>query len=575
MSLKFRIASFVLSMVLAGSDFRAAEAAEAQQGAAEGAKRGALVEAICPGGSAPDPSVVICLGFDQLDSCVLGRESGCFADNGLAGLADDLGHFLVVRDGIVGPGALVGIGSPGSTGPGYSGFDLPGGPYPTVNLRYYVRFHDGYMTYIYDHGPGISGAGTGCQMNGTFEQSQFYYFMYNTSNCEVGSFDLAPNVGTPPVLRNERWYLVEHQKSVDTSCTDTGSPHGCNGVMRLWIDEVLVMDYQDINWGGVTDGVLFDSIRGPRNYYHARVPPAGQKISFDNFVVSTDGETLGPAAAEGDRGTVDSMGPYQNYNGMVAFLGGHPAPDCSAGSSYLGEHFSEQWRDGGTRQSVTTHGLFVDQCENPPRADRALEVGLPGAGGGGIAWERAPDNRFSVPQHVIYGWLNIPSGSANTLHGSALAGVRAYKCGPSDCSEAQWGEYVAITLSSGNFAIVQRNGMETPVLVFETSYPLVPDLWHEFELMIWDDGLVSLMVDRTRLLNRATLPGPVAKLFDGSNPTLVVGVIDHDGGAVQIYYDDLSIGSASWWSCDGWGSETCPHGLFEDGFESGDTTAWE
>jgi hypothetical protein len=47
---------------------------------------------------------------------------------------------------------------------------------------------------------------------------------------------------------------------------------------------------------------------------------------------------------------------------------------------------------------------------------------------------------------------------------------------------------------------------------------------------------------------------------DGSSaPQNVVGVINFQGtGPFKAYFDDFQIGTASYWSCDGWDSSSCP-----------------
>ncbi len=531
----------------------------------------AAAESICPCGGSPRSDVVLCLYFDQLQSCSNGREPTCFNDNGIGDALNTLDGFRIKEtQAAVGSGYIAGKGRYGTTGPGYLSARIPGGPYAAVNIRYYMRFSGGYATYIYDHGPSVKGssqiAGNSCVRGGTFEQSQFAYYAYNTGGgCRSGSFNLFPNKGNSPILRNNRWYLIEQQKVIDTSCSASSSPTDCNGVYRLWIDGVLVSEHTNVNWGGVSDGVMWDEFWGPRSYYHVRSPAWEPEIHFDNFVISKTGATIGPAAGENPRGDADPLSPYVNYQGIEPFLGRHPANDCTDPSGYLGTSYGRSWRSGGSLQTGITHGGFVDQCQSPPLQDKALMARVDASqGGAGIQYERWQDTVSPVvfPQQVIHGWVYLP-GSNDYSQAPALVGFRGYSCAPGNCDGAEWGNYAALTVQDSHFAVVQRHiKSQVAPSVIPTSQGAIFNSWVEFEIIVWQNQKVSLSINRSQLLNKQSLPYPVAWLFtEGGDNGGVVGVIDFSGASpFTVYYDDVSLGTMSFTNCDGWHSSSCPFG---------------
>lgn len=532
----------------------------------------AAPEAICPGGSSPRSDIKMCFDFESLGSCSTGREAACWTANGFTtGDMSDAGSFFIKSGSgaAAGNGYLVGKSEYGTTGAGYTSKMVPGGPFNSMSLRYYVKYTNGYMTYQYDHGPGMAGQGSTCKTNITLEQSMYNYFWYVTgvgSGCGGGSFDLVPNVGTPPVMENNRWYLIELQVTADTSCSNPTNKYGCNGIARMYIDGQKVMEYTNINWGGVTGGVKWNQIWGPRQYFHVRQPSWRPEIHFDNFAVSGTGAYIGTASGENARGTADPASPYITYQGVEPFLGKHPARDCSNPSAYLGTNFGEDYRSGASLQSTVAHAGFVDQCNNPPATDKALRVAISGSsGGGGIKWGRwgGPNGRVTFPAQVIYGWMYIPSTNDFSKKPS-LAGFATYACQSNNCTDAQWGKHLAITVNNGKYALIQKDNPTnvTPAVVATSSRSVRYNQWEEFELVVTSDNKATLMINGEVVLNDVNTLYSMGWLFGGANGgSLVVGVIDFTGtGPFTIYYDDVKVGSASFWSCKGWGSASCPFG---------------
>lgn len=514
--------------------------------------------------SVPDGTVLLHWTFDNLTNCQDGYSDDCLRDNGIWEWHDKL--FIVADSPAAGSGCIVGKGAYGGSGPGYIRGDFPGGSsYEAVTLRYYVKYTRGYMTYWADHGPGINGSSpNGCWLTGTFEQSQFNYSLYNKGGCGPKTFGLNANQPNRPVMRNGIWHRIEQQKIVDTICHRPDDPHGGNGVIRLWIDDQLVMEYTDINWGGVTDGLRWTGFWGPRSYFHARSPEWEPAIAFDEFIIVAGAVRIGPAPNENFLGVADPASPYAVYVGIEPFLGRNPANDCSPMSQTLGSPYARFWLQGGILQPDIVHAGYADRCNTPPAPDQALKVELASSGtGGGMSWERwgGPRELLIFPQQVIHGWLYLPGGNDYSKH-PAMSGFRGYACGEGCGPEELWGNFMAMTVDNGKYAIVQRTRRfgETPRLALTSNEPVRLNQWQQFELIGWQDDTVSLMIDRRRVFDRAPLPQPIDWLFTGNvDSGLVVGVIQFEGTPpFTVYYDDLSLGTASFWSCDGWSSAGCP-----------------
>ena len=510
----------------------------------------AAVESICPGGSSPRADVKVCADFDNLSGCVTGTEHACWVQNGVS---DQPSFFRITSGGAaVGSGFAAGSGPVGSTGPGYSDIMLPGGRSNQLTLRYYARYSKGYMTYGSNHFPSATGANAdqSCHRGTTLEGSMFSYFLYSSGNCGVGGWDMYPNTGVRPILKNNRWYLIEMSMGIDTSCSDPSSPHGCNGTYKLSIDGQAVMNYTDLNWGGVTNGIKWESVSGPRSYFHRLVPPWQPEIHFDNFVAATSLTTIGAAAGENARGTADPSSPYGVYFGVNAGIGRSIAPDCASNNLGIGT----PWKDNPpTSESSIVHRGFTDTCNIEPFSDRSLKVTVPGGStGGGISGDRlGSPSDYIFPQQVLQGYIYLPS--TNNYDGvEALSGFHGY-------GNVVDSKYTAITINQGKWGIIQRYD-DAPTVVQQTNVTATLNTWHRFELIVWNNQSVSLMVDNVRLLDKSPLSKPVDYLFDFPHMNgPIYGVIDYQGSsAFTVYYDDLGAGTASFWSCDGWGSDSCP-----------------
>ena len=462
------------------------------------------------------------------------------------------------EEAAVGRGYVEGSPVPTSTGSGYMTANIPGGPYQAINYRFYVRFSDEYMTYWgAPHGPRLNGVGDRGRSRGlTIELSAEGYYIYSTATTKSGSVDLRPflPVGERPKFQNGRWYCVELQAIMDTQVTDpTDAKNGGNGIVRMWIDEQLVIEETSLNLGGVTDNLRWNSIMGPREYYHARIPLFGQSIYYDNFIISNNGTYIGPAQNENPRGVADPKSPYANYVGIEPFFGHHPAGDCSSGSAYLKTNLGRKYGLGATKQTEIVYDGTPNLCPHKQDTpEQAVKVELPnGDTRGGIEWEKYPG---ALTQQVINGWIYLPSGNDYSQHPS-LVGFRGY-------SNFKHGKHVALTVADGKFGINQRReGRFDAELVLTSRRDVKFDQWQQFEIILWDDQTVSLMIDRDWAFHRKPLPHTVDWMFipRHSSRALTVGVIDYQGtGPFTVYYDELQIGSASFWTCNGWSPTSSP-----------------
>jgi hypothetical protein len=512
-------------------------------------------EPICPGGTSPRSDIKLCLGFDNLTNCITGFEIQCKIDNGYtAGSGFKFSSAATSAGGsVVGSGYATSHPPVGGTGSGFQYVEpIPGGKTSAMNLRYYRRFSGGYIDFGGGHGPQLILTGTNCTAALKFQLSLFNLLTYYPSPCGATSFEMFANQPNLPTLRNNRWYLIEMHAVMDTSCTNPSAAHGCNGVYDLYIDEQLVTHYTDVNFGGTTNNMQFQNLWAPLEYYHHGFPPWGSDVAFDNFVYSNNGTHIGPAASENARGTADATSPYFNFTGGNAMTGRRPNGDCDS-SGYLGIYTAQPWRNGATLQSTIAHGTYVDNCGPPIPPDKAMKVSTTG-GGGGLFLERPANVATRFPQFSNHSWVYLPSTNNQSPTSLAFNGFDRDFWNPVNT-------YIGISVHNGKWAVEQRNSTGSIQHVDSTTN-VTYNAWHEAEIIVWNDGKVTLGIDRSKVLDRATLPGSVSWLFDPAiNALNIWGIIDCTGcSTTDLYVDDVGGGSTSWWSCDGWGAASCPFG---------------
>jgi Fibronectin type III domain len=333
---------------------------------------------------------------------------------------------------------------------------------------------------------------------------------------------------------------------------------------------------------------------------------------------NTNGSTGCPGTAENPRGTGDAKSPYGNMGPYNAYLGRHAGGDCSnGGGAYLGQYATgNKFRSGGSLDPTRTHGLFVDHCVQGDQGaitvgeltDKVVSTSSPEGrinailqvrdgqsssdctiGGGavthrcvfnGTTWVATnnTDNSMKVtltnasdgggvymedgiglifPQYVKYGWMWLPSGQSCTgaswsgnCTGLALGGFVSHVNSRND--------WLAPTVHNGKWAIAQKTSGNIQYL--DSAVNATLDGWIEYELTAWNTGRVSLMINRSMVLDNVVPPMSTAWMFAPIQPNLVHGVIDFQGTPpFNAWFDDDAAGTVSFWHCDAsWGT-SCPH----------------
>src|SRR5438093_3356925 len=202
------------------------------------------VEPICPGGSSPRADITHCMDFDTLTNCITGQEDLCWVDNGYLGYPGSIrtqyNHKIVVGGGAVGNGFIRGRPQPGSTGSGFGNIEpifIPG--VSAFNMRYYIKYSRGYVSFETGHNVQMEASTPGftCTSALKFQMSTYSGFTYYPSGCGTGSILLPPNQGQSTKLLNNRWYMIEVHGKIDDFCSNINDPHGCNGEVKVWIDD--------------------------------------------------------------------------------------------------------------------------------------------------------------------------------------------------------------------------------------------------------------------------------------------------------------------------------------------------
>jgi len=577
------------------------------------------VEPLCPSGSSPRSDITWCADFESLSNCTTGAEQACWSDHGFNLTPNPtnspyLWKVTTTGGAAVGSGYASGSTQPGSTGPSQAYREpIQGTKFLSINVRHYIRYSGGFLAFYSGHGPpGALAYNDNFQCSAAIKLQHSPYtgngHYDGVASCGGGldSLNLVPNQGPWPIMRNNRWYAVEVHARIDDNCTDMVSvpKTGCNGVIRIWVDDVLTHEYLGQNLGGVQSGnqLKWYSIFPVTGYMHFSAPPWSGTISIDNIVVSNTGTKIGLAAGANPPGTADPTSPYYLSLGYMGWFGRHTRSDCTS-NGYLGPYHHAQYRSGGSLDPTITHGTYgaASDCENvyswvtgqlsSPFPNTLINitdttgggVGASCAGGGsttrtcrwdGAAWvvTNATDNALKInltsnsdgggvqnergdtyvfPQYSTHGWIYLPSSNNYTVTNLALTGFNSNFFGADF--------YVALSVSGGNWSVNQRTSGTNAALV--SSTPVTFNAWHQYELIIWNNNQVSLMIDGARLYDKATLSLSTAWAFSANQPFMVAGVIDFQGTAPFVaYFDDTSFSSVSYWSCDGWGAASCPFG---------------
>lgn len=535
--------------------------------------------------------------MDAEVACASPSTDLCATDNGFTSRDDhretDMQVLTDASLAVLGERYFHSEGILGGTGTGYATYTLDA-PSQELRVRWYQRFHQ-YGHYYYNHFLGVTINGDGpCSRGATLEiggQSGPYLYFAGSCGVSTGSDNIYPNqgAGTVPQIKNGKWYLFEVAIKMDTSCTNPGDWDGCNGVYKLWVDGELVMDYSNLNWGGTTDNAEIVDVQPWRNYRHKRNPYVPGEVYFDQIVIGTDADTeIGAASGATNIGTevadiyalecgiepfyiADYYGNDKSYSPELdhAGAGSNKITACgTAGSTWRGV--------AGTGDAVVYHtGIVTDTATGTPHdgisrpiAEQSFKASCTGAncgagflvprGSGPVDGNEGDGNpnvyrNGTPPQWVFHGYIYFPSTSTPddkiAYVGFVADGSTAYS------------DYVALSEDAGKWAIIQRHNDGAPTIVATSSLTIVRDTWHKFELVLWDTEGVSLMVNDVRLFDKQALPDSPTWLFDAANNSdhsgIVIGIVDYLGtGTVTVNYDDISIGSTSFWSSDGWGVDS-------------------
>ena len=363
-----------------------------------------------------NPDYIRCYDADTWTAnCTSGAEELCWIDNGFAsdGLLfrhDSWRQFTINPrcQAAVGNGCFDSFPRVGSTGSGYS-YDLidptavKAAPYyQELTFRYYTKASEGYPSYV-SHGPAIiatTGASGNCSTLAMQPLKATWNVLYTTSSTcgaamAVTEVRMAMNqtgATTDGICRNERWCRIEIYLKAETSVTDADADNKedlgeCNGILRMWVNDTLVMDYSTFCFGfmSYSGGTWSANNSGwkamwPVREYTHREAPWGGHTAIDNIVVdigvhSGTGPYIGAAANENFLGTADPNSPYFIQNAAIGHwacyndtgkqncanngASGHSSltaigtwgtrktlPDCSYSTSLLASEATGQWANG-------------------------------------------------------------------------------------------------------------------------------------------------------------------------------------------------------------------------------------
>lgn len=551
------------------------------------------VEAFCPDGASPNADITFCAGYETTTGCTTGCESACFLNNGYDELNENHSDSICIENdaavAVEGTRYVSSRGKFGSSGPGYVTKNLPLDNRKLVRYRKYIQFRQRPM-YYHNHLSGVGGSGSGgCSVGATIEMGgQSGLYMYSSTSCGGGGFDLHPNQGVNPKFQNNKWYRIESLMKMDTSCTDQNDPHGCNGVYKLWVDGTLVISYTDINWGGAKNSADFLTMDDPRDYYHQRVPEWRPETLTDALVISkSEANMIGAAAGEANIGDGDDGVYYDIQCGIESFhasgsntyapesdwapsptvsICGHNATGYRTAGAYVtSPHHTGVITDSATGTVYVSRPIaeqsYRGQCSGPCGSGFLMpRINGPASGSEGDGNTNAYRG-YVHPTRAVYGYIYLPSASVpnDKIAYTGFVGK----------DTVTHSNYVAITEDSDFWGIIQKNSDGTPTVTHTTAVPIVRDTWHKFQIMIWDTQKVSLMINDALLLDKQTLPASVSWAFDGShnsdNGGEVPTLIDYIGtGTVTVYVDDIAAGTMSFWNCDGWTTESCPFTVFSN-----------
>ena len=520
---------------------------------------GSVTETICPTGSNPRADIIWCADFENYanPSCTSNPKSAaCWSANGFdAGSSD----FAVLSgDAAVGSVAAVGQGNPGSHGSNTASKTIPAGS-TGLSMRYYIKLKGGFMLSSRgtgDHGPVISAGCVNAGITPDFTYSGVNFGSYSTCAGAPPSQTLSNNLANP-ILKNEKWYSIEMQVRLNT-------PGASDGVFRAWIDGQKISEHTNINYQATTSNT-FGILNPVRELYQGGVPPWGHTKLFDNHVLSTltncgvggGDPCIGAALNENPLGTADASSPYINYISFNTMMHRRNSPSCAnpPNSSLTHPDLGDSaWKAGGVLQTTIANNFYDDTCNSNLDPDQALAITINStsttSNGGGSVFPRLPSNDGA--QIVMHGTVYLPSTN-DYSQPVMLSGFTQQGCGGSCISDFH---SLALGVSGGNWAIIQRNNDGAMNVTIPTAIPATLNAWHRFEIFLKSDNTLSLMMDGAWVFQDQAVSNTSWAFSTADLRYVIFGVMRVSSlitPPFTAYVDDVSVGGASFWSCKGWG----------------------
>jgi hypothetical protein len=508
--------------------------------------------------------------FTSQANCTTGRENQCWIDNGfLTGQNNEFPRGTV-EDGYFEIKLPHGGSSTGR-------ITIPlAGDLKEARIMRVVEFAPEYIFPPETHGPAVRITGdSGCDLGGNLEMGDNnYFYHFNNGNCGFSGSTIMRNQSGSARLRGGRKYVIEEYIKIDDSCSDSSSPTGCNGIYRLWVDGVLWSEHTNRNFGGVNNDTTI-SVWAYEWYMHignagnwGDPEDAAPWARIHHVTIRDDNTEIGAPDGLVQGTQVDE--PYFAYHNTNNFRG-NQFGDCTFnnggrrgfnfGSNYL---TSENTTLETTSPSRTSEfPPDPTECSTEAAQDGRYMRSSASSGGTGIQFGRRAyaDGAGGVEYYqnwFIHGWLYLPEG--NNYGSVNFAGFRSYNCFDG-CDDADYARTISLSVNDGKWAIARR--WDTLTQAYHTAEEnIITGEWVEFEL--WHDRVnerASLRINGERVVD-ADLEGVNQNIMqdpggDGGG-SAVVGII-YTANAVTINYSDVSIGTQSFSSCDGWEDGVCPY----------------
>jgi hypothetical protein len=520
------------------------------------------VEPICPGGSQHRSDVIWCADHDQPDhpSCVSGGEIACMAANGhFEGTA--YSTFEITKDApAAGVASISAMAPPGGTGPGYLVMPDQSGSL-SASFRYYVKFSDGYLHTAWDrgnHGPGLESNNQGCALRIAVD------WFYNggsyvvQGNC-AETFVLENNIKEVQ-LKNNRWYLIELQATMNTETTGPGAYQG-NGVVRAYVDGEKVLEYTNINMRGDNNQILWTGAYTARSYYGLGVPAWSGTISYDNFAYSNTGQYIGPAANENPRGTPDPLSPYLNFASYNGYAGSKLDNDCSSPGAFGYATSEVRWRNTSAASLSTeqAHGKYLNYCA--PRLERKPRVLIHALRDGGHLVQDSGQTE-ALPLE-IQGKVFMPRPGSSSSPGVVAGFGDVSVENPTDSGGFK--NYLSFGTSGDMWALIRRTNSGSPTVIHTSEMRAHLDVWNDFSFTINRDSTINFSVNGKNLLSSYAPEPSIPWAWGGSSSRVAASMIGvpesvhspvedkslkihltsaKDGGGIQFYKPKANMSNA-------------------------------